>query len=120
MKTVTNNAKRRLGLPGRPALLLNPGESKTIEDSQVAEIETSNIAKGWIRSGLVSISDGAETEEKSEDPKSDQDLPEGLTGKGFEIFNEGSGWYSAWVNGFKVTDSKVRKKAAEALRKEYD
>lgn len=126
MKTVTNNANRRLGLPGRPALLLNPGESKTIEDSQVAEIEGNKTAAQWIKRGTVSISDAgkakkksAQTESKS-DSSEKKDLPDGLTGEGFEPFHHGGGYYSVYVNGFEVTDSKIKKAAVEELRKDYD
>ena len=46
-------------------------------------------------------------------------LPDGLTGEGIELYEHGNGWYSVYVHGFLVTDTKLRKEAAEAVMEEY-
>lgn len=120
MKTITNKAQRRLGLPGRPALILNPGESKEITDQDFELITSNRTAARWIERGIIDVGGKVKETKPQEQTREKEVIPEGLTGKGFEILNEGGGWYSAWVNGFKVTDKKVRKADAEALEADYE
>ena len=46
-------------------------------------------------------------------------LPDGVTGEGVEVHHRGGGWYEVYVNGFKVTDTNVRKDEAQDIAAEY-
>jgi len=46
-------------------------------------------------------------------------LPDGVTGEGIEVHHKGGGWYEVYVNGFKVTDTNVRKDEANDVAAEY-
>ena len=130
MKVLRNAGKRRLGIPGRPAIILAPGESAPITDSQLAAMERNKTVARWLDRGVLSVSDsdGKEPEAKKAKPKpkrnrrddrEDQVLPEGVTGEGVETHHKGGGWYEVYVNGFKVSDSNIRKDEAESMAAEY-
>lgn len=131
--TVTNNGRRRIGVPVRQAFVLAVGETREITDKELAELESNNTAVRWIASGILSVRKGkasakkavepdAPTKEEPEESPSDnlQDLPEGLTGEGIEYEVFGGGWCHLWVNGFRVTDKKVRKSEAEEMAADYE
>ena len=127
MKTLTNNAGRRLGVPGRHALILNPGESVEITDQQLADIKSNRVSARWLERGVIAVSEDGKpvtvkvkTEEPKSKPAANPDLPEGLTGEGAEVHHEGGGWYSVYINGFKVTDTNLRKDEAEDTAAEYE
>lgn len=144
MTTITNSSKRRLGLAGRPSIVLNPGESVEVSGQQYQTMLENKTLSRWMESGLLSVKGGAgpvktevpevkkpevkQPEEKApekekkakKEEKVELDLPEGVTGEGVELHHLGGGWYEVYVNGFKVTDKKIRKAEAEELAEEYE
>lgn len=129
MRTLTNNGRRRLGVPGHPAVVLNPGESTEISDASLAIIGRNRTVARWLQSGVLTLSgsDGKpapapvapekEAEKQAESPPA---LPEGVTGEGTEVHHRGGGWWDVYVSGFKVTDGNNRKDEAEAIAAEYE
>lgn len=135
MKVLVNNGKRRLGVPGRPAIILDGGASVPITDAQVKDLKRNRTVSRWLNRGVLKIreDDGREIKPDSKPApgphvrrpvdrgkREKQVLPEGVTGKGFEIHEKGGGWYDVYVNGFKVTDRSVRKAEAEGMAKDYE
>ncbi len=143
MKVLTNKGRRRLGVPGRPALILDAGQGISISDSQIDEIHKNRTVVRWLQSGILVITDGPidlnpvqEKQPAKAAPKArprsgvrtaakrDQReplvLPEGVTGEGTELHHVGGGWYHVYVNGFAVTDRTVRKDEAESIATEYE
>ncbi len=136
MKVLTNDGKRRLGISGRPAIILAPGESSPpLNDAQIEVIKRNKTVARWLSNGILRLRDEGEevtVPEKEVVPKKRvrphgrrddrerQVLPEGLTGKGTEVHHSGGGWYEVYVNGFKVTDSNVRKDEATEIAAEYE
>ena len=131
MKKIINKGRRRLGIPGRPALILNADEAQPITENQIEEIRKNRTVANWLERGvLLIVNDGEEPEQfekvdpaprpkRRNHPKLDirqpEVLPEGITGEGTEFHHLGGGWYQVYVNGFKVTDSNVRKADAETI-----
>ena len=137
MKALRNNGKRRLGVPGRPAIILAPGESQPITDEQLKEIKRNRTVVRWLDRGVLQVLKAGDVVKtppgvKKATPKpgrrravdrgkrEKQVLPEGVTGDGVEIHSKGGGWYELWVHGFKVTDRSVRKDEVEAMVKDYE
>ena len=132
MKVITNKGRRRLGVPGRRALILDPNQAVPVSESQLDEIGKNRTAARWLASGVLVVTDDGEVVEtpkpqpKTMRVKEDRDkreelvLPEGLTGEGIEQHSNGGGWWDVYVNGFKVTDRKVRQDEATAIAAEYE
>ena len=135
MRKLINKGRRRLGIPGRPALILEPNESAVVEESQIADMRRNRTVARWLEVGvLILIDDDGMIEVPKPQPKArprarvkaDRDqrvevvLPEGVTGKGVERKHTGAGWWEVYVNGFKVTDRKVRKDESLSIAKEYE
>jgi len=139
MKKLTNNGSRRLGVPGRPALILSPSESALIDDDQLRIMQQNRTVSRWLESGVLSLTKPGADDKYIEQParkpsrakrnpvkrhqrkdeRKVQELPEGLTGDGIEYNHLGGGWWQVFVNGFKVTDRNVRKAEAETIATEY-
>jgi hypothetical protein len=125
MTTITNTGRRRLGLPGRPALILGAGESAEVTDQQLQEMKKNGVVTRWFGSGLLVI-DGKPIEPEpgsvanKQAAAAPEGLPEGLTGQGIELYHKGGGWWRVYVNGFEVTDGNVRKKEAKAIAAEFE
>ena len=131
MKKLINQARRRLGVPGSPAIVMAPGEAVAITASQVAALQKNRMVSRWLDVGTLAIVDEDGTVEKPKpkaktgiktvkDQRKPVELPEGLTGEGTELQHLGGGWYQVYVNGFKVTDSNVRKDRAKEISAEYE
>lgn len=140
MKRVINNGRRRLGIPGRPAIILNPKESVSITDEQEKAITENRTAARWLDVGVIAIVDDSAPVESPQRVKSErlpvtsatrrpasgadvrqpETLPDGISGEGIERHHLGGGWYQVYVNGFKVTDRNVRKTEAEQIESEYE
>jgi hypothetical protein len=139
MKVVKNNGARRLGIPGRPAIILAPGGSAPVTDDQLEDMGRNRTVSRWIERGVLSLVDSNDKEPapgplvKSAPPRQrvrpsvggrldkrvELVLPEGVTGEGIEVHHKGGGWYEVYVNGFKVTDTNVRKDEAQEVAAEY-
>lgn len=139
MKALVNKGKRRLGVPGRPAIILNPGESVPIDDAQIKELHKNRTIERWLERGVLKICDESDVEKtpkktvpqtrpakniprvgRRNDNREPQVLPKGVKGEGVELHHKGGGWYEVFVNGFVVTDSNVRKADAEQIATEYE
>lgn len=141
MKRIINNGRRRLGISGRPAIILNPNESREIDDYQLDEIRKNRTVANWIEAGILTVSDGDEKIEATatvkpkkativhsksirpgapRDERQAEPLPDGIEGEGIETHHLGGGWYQVYVNGFKVTDRNVRKDEAKEIASEYE
>ena len=140
MKLLKNNGKRRLGIPGRPAIILSPGDSVPVTEEQIEEMRQNKTVDKWLERGVLSLVKPDDvkpepTPAKVAIPKrplssrlnsghSDKRekvvLPDGVTGEGTETHHKGGGWYEVYVNGFKVTDSNVRKDVAQEIAAEYE
>ena len=140
MTLLTNTGRRRIGIPVRPALILDGGQSVSVTDEEVNAIRKNRTVERWLESGVLTLSDGpvkvevdVEThktfapQRKPRVPKIAKpdtrevvNLPEGVTGEGVECHHAGGGWWEVYVNGFKVTDRKVRKDESESIASEYD
>ena len=130
MKKLINQARRRLGVPGHPAIVLSPGESVPVTEKQIAGLQRNKIVSRWLDVGTLALTDhdGNELKLKSESPAPkpkkavpiEAVIPDGLTGEGAELHHLGGGWYQVYVNGFKVTDSNVRKDRGQELAAEYE
>jgi hypothetical protein len=142
MNVLVNKGRRRLGISGRPALILNADEAVKIGDDQLAEISKNRTVARWLESGVLCVMSEQEYDaqnhaktvvpkqerprpaRRTRPPKKDdrkvEPLPDGVTGEGFEIHHSGGGWYQVFVNGFKVTDRNVRKDEAVAMEDDYD
>ena len=139
LKRLTNKGQRRLGVPGRPAIILRPNESAILNEQQVADIHKNRTVTRWIKSGILELSDTDETVEPKKvrskiaprsrprikgvtmrDKREELVLPKGITGKGVEINHVGGGWWEIYVHGFKVTDRNVRKDERDEIAKEYE
>jgi len=126
MNTLTNTGRRRLGLPGRPAIVLDPGQTVEISDGQLKAIMANSTSARWVNSGVLSLNgnggvdtSGANTVDASFAAATKLDIPEKLTGSGVELYDRGGGWWDIYVNGFKVLDKSVRRAKAEELAEEY-
>lgn len=138
MKKLTNRGTRRLGVPGRPAIILNPNESALINKDQLAEMQKNRTVSRWLESGVLLLSEPGENDDLAPPPQRQsrarrnpkalprrdqrkvEKLPEGVKGEGVEYNHLGGGWYQVYVNGFKVTDRNVRKAEAETMATEYE
>jgi hypothetical protein len=137
MTMLTNKGARRLGVPGRPAIVLDPGQGVSITNEQLDEIRQNRTNARWLKSGVLEISDeparveidvkppaSKKHPQKTKRPRPDKreavELPDGVTGDGVEQYHAGGGWWEVYVNGFKVTDRKVRKDEAGSIAAEYD
>jgi hypothetical protein len=138
MNVLKNNARRRLGIPGRPAIVLAPTEGRRVTDEQLAEMRKNRTVARWLESGVLTIEadDGTSPQAPDQiaprrnmaaikriqdrDNREEVELPEGVTGEGVELFSPGGGWFEVWVNGFKATDKNVRKSEAEKIAAEYE
>jgi len=135
MKVITNKGRRRLGVPGRPALILDPGQSASVDSQQLESFRRNRTVSRWLEAGVLVLSDEVGVVEVPKpqpkvrpgirvaverDKRVEEVLPEGVTGQGVEISQSGGGWYQVYVNGFKVTDRNVRKDEAESISAEYE
>jgi hypothetical protein len=141
MNVLINKGRRRLGISGRPAIILNAEESVKIDDDQLAEISKNRTVARWIDTGVLAVLSEDELDDQAKikskptppqkprpvrraraikkDDRKVEPLPDGVTGEGFEIHHSGGGWYQVYVNGFRVTDRAVRKDEAEAMSSDY-
>jgi hypothetical protein len=136
MKVLRNSGTRRLGIPGRPALILSPGESVPVTESQLDEMGRNRTITRWIDRGVLTVQADdfpdlapAKTAPPRQrvrprvgsrtDKREELVFPDGVTGEGIEIHHKGGGWYEVYVNGFKVTDNNVRKDEATDVAAEY-
>lgn len=138
MKRIINNGRRRLGIPGRPALILNPGESSEVNAAQIASFEQNKTTARWLEVGVLAIVESDDEPEratitpkrvshvdelrasKPRDVRQESKLPDGVPSEGVAKHHIGGGWYQVYVNGFLVTDRNVRKDEAESIASEYD
>lgn len=137
MKRLANKARRRLGIPGRPAIILGPGESVELSNEVHAKLLLNKTTANWLERGILEIYDGDAPEKpvtvkkepmaipasvvrRKDVAQPPEPLPEGITGEGVELNHKGGGWWEVWVNGFKVTDRNVRKEEAETIASEYE
>lgn len=124
MTTLKNNGRRRLGIASNPAIVLDPGQSVEISTAQKEDLRTNRTAKRWLQEGILSLDGEDPVKEHKTDlersEKESEQLPEGVKGEGVELHHEGGGWWSVYVNGFKVTDTTVRKSEAQEIAKEYE
>jgi len=119
MMTLTNNGKRRLGISGSPAVILEPGKSVQVTPATLKIMGQNRTVIKWLERGVLSVKDDDGKAAEVPEPTAEA-LPEGLTGEGVETHKLGGGWYEVFVNGFKVTDKSVREDEAEAIAAEYE
>jgi hypothetical protein len=139
MKVLKNNGARRLGIPGRPAIILAPGDTVPVTDAQLADMDRNRTVSRWLERGVLAVRDSNANEPDPAPPvrsapprprvrprvggrtdvREELVLPDGVTGEGIEVHHNGGGWYQVYVNGFKVTDSNVRKDEAHEIAAEY-
>ena len=134
---LTNAGGRRLGVPGRPALILDPNQTVDVDASQMDEFRRNRTVCRWLESGILVLSDGAGKTapvpvyvtpkptrpvgvKPNRDVREEVVLPKGITGEGVERNHLGGGWWEVYVNGFKVTDRNVRKDEAQSIAAEYE
>ena len=139
MKVLINNGRRRLGIPGRPAIILKPGEFVPVNDAQLAEMHKNKTVTRWLNRGVLELREEGDVEVKTpktvpakrqsiprssrakrRDVRETLVLPDGVTGKGVEVHHKGGGWFEVYVNGFKVTDKNIRKTEAQDIATEYE
>ena len=135
MRKLINKGRRRLGIPGRPAIILEPNESAVVDEVQVSEMRRNRTVARWLEAGvLVLMNDDGVVEipkpeqktrpglrvKKDRDKRVEVVLPEGVSGKGVERNHIGGGWWEVYVNGFKVTDRNIRKDEAKSIAAEYE
>ena len=135
MKVLINKGRRRLGIPGRPAIILDPNQSVEITEARQDEISRNRTVARWLETGTLIITDDGKPQEPKaivtarrsaittkakRDQREEIVLPEGVTGKQVETHHLGGGWYEVYVNGFKVTDRNVRKDEAKTIAEEYE
>jgi len=130
-----NAGRRRLGVPGRPALILDPNQTAEVSLAQIDDFRRNRTVARWLEAGVLVLSDsdgvvevprpvpktkpGVRTRQHH-DQREEVVLPEGITGQGVERNHLGGGWWEVYVNGFKVTDRNVRKEEAQSIADEYD
>ena len=139
MKVLKNSGTRRLGIPGRPAIILAPGEVVPVTDDQLGLMRDNKTVARWLERGVLTTQDSdaektapvkplppAEPRQRVRprvgnraDQREELVLPDGITGEGIEVHHKGGGWYEVYVNGFKVTDTNVRKDEAQDIAAEY-
>ena len=140
MKVIRNSGSRRLGIPGRPAIILAPGDTVPVTDAQLADMDRNRTVSRWLERGVLTVRDGNAKELDKPalpvrsapprqrvwpsvggraDKREELVLPDGVTGEGIEVHHKGGGWYEVYVNGFKVTDTNVRKDEAQDVAAEY-
>jgi len=139
MKVLRNSGSRRLGIPGRPAIILAPGDSVPVTAAQLADMERNRTVSRWLERGVLTTRDSDATDPAPArivrsapprqrvrprvggrtDKREELVLPDGVTGEGIEVHHKGGGWYEVYVNGFKVTDTNVRKDEANDVAAEY-
>ena len=114
---LTNESKRERGIPLAQELrVVKPGQSITITDEDRDHMLRFPMVNNWLDRGEISITGG----KGKNDPKQRvSELPEDITGTGFEIAKFGGGWCMPYMNGEPVTDRRVRKAEAEAMAKDY-
>jgi hypothetical protein len=138
MKKLTNKGSRRLGIPGRPALILDPNQSAHIDAAQLEVIRQNKTVSRWLEKGVLVLTDDEGNTVKppkldprlipktgikhhrKRDERKEVVLPKGVEGKGTELHHLGGGWYQIYVNGFQVTDRNVRKDEAKTIAGEYE
>lgn len=143
MKVIINTGRRRLGVPGRPALILEPNNPVAVTGEQLDVMRKSRTVQRWLEIGLLVLADAdnvpAPTFDETPQPKKptglvvqerrtkhkadareEVKLPDGVSGQGVELNHLGGGWWEVWVNGFKVTDRNVRKAEAKSIASEYE
>jgi hypothetical protein len=140
MNVLINKGRRRLGIPGRPAIILDAGANVTLTDEQLESIQENRTVTRWLEVGVLEITDGSALKAdkqgqvprpktpkprpaatpRRDDERDVEKLPEGVTGDGVEMHHLGGGWWQVFVNGFKVTDRNVRKDEAKSIAAEYE
>jgi len=105
MKLV-NTSNRDRHIPLSEGVVLAPGESVDLTPDDVLRLERYPVVSNWIHLGFLTMGEPEQVEEAPED--------------GVHIQEHGSGWYSVHVNGFKVTDVKVREEEALRIAAEYE
>jgi hypothetical protein len=139
MKKLTNKGSRRLGIPGRPALILDPDQSADIGDAQLETMLQNKTVSRWLEKGVLLLGDedgkvlkppktdrrlmpktGIKRHHRKRDERKEVVLPKGVKGKGTELHHLGGGWWQVYVNGFPVTDRNVRKDEAKTIAMEYE
>lgn len=139
MKVLRNNGKRRLGIPGRPAIILAPGEFVPVDDNQIKDMHKNRTIVRWLKRDVLELIDESDIKDPPRKKAAAQQrslksrpvsgrvdkrdpvvLPDGITGTGVELHHKGGGWYEVYVNGFVVTDKNVRKDEAEQIATEYE
>jgi hypothetical protein len=137
MKVLTNKGRRRLGVPGRPAIIIDANQGVPITEAQLEDIQKNRTVSRWLDAGVLVVSDGPldltpvsepaaapragrGRTARDRDKREEVELPEGVTGEGIESHHIGGGWWEVYVNGFKVTDHNVRKDEAESIASEYE
>jgi hypothetical protein len=135
MKTISNNTRRSLGIPGAVAIVLEPGGTVEVSESRYDEMRNNRMVNQWFQRGMLSEGGKAPERAKKSAPeavspaqkrsaRSDrpaEPLPDGVDEVGVHLYHVGGGYYHVYVNGFKVTTDKVRGKAnAEEVAAEYE
>jgi hypothetical protein len=137
MKRIVNKGRRRLGIPGRPAIILGPNEAAEVEDSAYKALLNNKTVARWFEYGVLVIEKTERPNHdklvtprskrveplrtrRTEDKRTEEPVPEGVSETGIVIHHAGGGWYQVYVNGFKVTDRNVRKDEAESIVKDYE
>ena len=121
MKLVNTSKRARSINTGFEFLVLEPGEEYPVTAADLAEMRRHTMFATWVQRGHLTIKDG---EAKKPLPvaveeRKGPELPEGLSGKGTELHDEGGGWFTVWHEGMPCTDEKVRKDRAEEIAKDY-
>lgn len=122
---LTNNARRRLGIPGRTAIILNPNQTIEISKLQYDEMQKNRTTSHWLKAGVLSVDKSSKpvkvevNVQPEAEPEAEPDAPEGVSEEGVRLNHLGGGWYEVYVSGFKVTTHNVRKKVAEEMAAEY-
>lgn len=136
MNVLVNNGRRRLGIPGRPGIVIAPNEIVELDAVQERAMLKNRTVQRWLESNILEIRPASKRPEKVEtiapkreakparkrvdrDQREIEVLPEGVSETGTHIHHKGGGWYAVYVNGFKVTDTNIRKDEAEAIASEY-
>jgi len=107
MKTIKNVSKRHRAIPGNPALIIAPNESKDVTESVFESLKS---VAALVERGLIEVS-GGKPEPDPEEPEERQTV---------EVSHQGGGWYRVYVGGIDVAEKNLRKDEAEAMAAEYN
>ena len=108
---IKNTSNRDRCIPMQPSVILAPQETREVSRSELVRLDGYPMFRNWVHMGHITV---IGDEVVASEPEAEEVIEDGVS-----IEDHGNGWYSVHVNGFKVTDVKVREDEAQRIAADY-